>query len=229
MSNTERHCRFVDGPKPLSFHHLLEIHKDRRPDAVAIAGLATPPVSFRRLLLRAEHTAKTLNALGIGRNDRVAMVTPNGPEMALTFLAVSSAATVLENVEKAREDTSGDNRLVAYVISRNKASVTISALRDFLKEKLPDYMMPSQFVFLDSLPLTPNRKLDRAALPRPDQTRPELIVTFVAPRTSVEELLAELWAAVLNLERVGIHDNFFDRSGYSLLATPIVSRIARAS
>ncbi len=164
----------------------------------------------------------------LGRIDHQVKIRGFRIELGEIESVLSQHPTVLENVVMAREDTSGDNRLVAYVITRNKASVTISALRDFLKEKLPDYMMPSQFVFLDSLPLTPNGKLDRAALPQPDQTRPELMITFVAPRTPVEELLAKLWAEVLKLERVGIDDNFFELGGHSLLATQVVSRVRQA-
>ena len=93
MSNTEFISRSVDYPNSLSVHDLLEIQGNRRADAIAIGGLGNPPLSFRRLLLQVEQTAKTLNALGVGRNDRVAMVTPNGPEMASAFFSVSSAAT----------------------------------------------------------------------------------------------------------------------------------------
>ena len=89
-------------------------------------------------------------------------------------------------------------------------------------------MVPSAFVFLDSLPLTPNGKLDRKALPAPDQSRPELDDTFAAPRTPVEEILANIWAEVLKLDKVGIHDNFFQLGGHSLLATQVVSRVRDA-
>jgi acyl carrier protein len=86
-------------------------------------------------------------------------------------------------------------------------------------------MVPSAFVMLEALPLTPNGKVDRRALPAPDTLRPELDEAFVAPRTSVEELLAGIWSQVLNLERVGIHDNFFHLGGHSLLATQVMSRV----
>jgi alpha-ketoglutarate-dependent taurine dioxygenase/acyl carrier protein len=101
----------------------------------------------------------------------------------------------------------------------------ISELRDFLKKQLPDYMVPSAFMVLSALPLTPNGKVDRRALPAPDATTLAGETVFVAPRTPVEEVLTNLWAEVLNLERVGIHDNFFALGGHSLLATQLISRI----
>ena len=101
-------------------------------------------------------------------------------------------------------------------------------LRRFLKEKLPDHMVPAVFVLLDALPLLPNGKIDRRALPAPDRSRPELDKAFVAPRTPTEELLAEIWTQLLDIERVGIHDNFFDLGGHSLLATQVVSRMREA-
>ena len=101
-------------------------------------------------------------------------------------------------------------------------------LRSYLQHKLPDYMVPSAFVFLESLPVTPNGKLDRKALPVPDHSRPELDDAFAAPRTPGEEMLASIWCTVLKLDNVGIHDNFFDLGGHSLLATQIVSRIHSA-
>jgi amino acid adenylation domain-containing protein len=100
-----------------------------------------------------------------------------------------------------------------------------SNLRNFLKQKLPDYMVPDRFVLLDAMPLTSNGKVDRKALPQPDQSRPELEASFIAPRTPVEEMLAGIWAEVLDLERVGVHDNFLELGGHSLLATQIASRL----
>ncbi|WP_392535132.1 amino acid adenylation domain-containing protein [Nostoc sp. C117] len=124
----------------------------------------------------------------------------------------------------AHEDTPGDKRLVAYLVAHQDCKPAISELRQFLKTKLPEYMVPSAFVILESLPVTPNGKVDRRALPKPglDTT---LLEKFVAPRTPIEEMLALLWAQVLKLEIVGIHDNFFELGGHSLLATQLVSRI----
>ncbi|KYC42732.1 non-ribosomal peptide synthetase [Scytonema hofmannii PCC 7110] len=122
-----------------------------------------------------------------------------------------------------REDTPGDKRLVAYVVS-HKQIPTISELRQFLANKLPLYMVPNTFVMLESLPLTPNRKVDRRALPAPDLHN-EPKDNYVAPRTPNEEMLAQIWVQVLKLEQVGIHDHFFELGGHSLLATQLVSRI----
>ncbi|MCG6135477.1 MAG: non-ribosomal peptide synthase/polyketide synthase [Nostoc sp. LLA-1] len=123
-----------------------------------------------------------------------------------------------------REDTPGDKRLVAYVVTHQDCQPTIGEIRQFLKAKLPDYMIPSAFVILESLPLNLNGKVDRRALPKPDLDT-ALLEKYVAPRTPVEEMLALLWAQVLKVEQVGIHENFFELGGHSLLATQLVSRI----
>jgi len=128
----------------------------------------------------------------------------------------------------AREDTPGDKRLVAYVVPREEPAPTISELRRFLKETLPEYMVPSAFVYLDALPLTPNGKVDRRALPAPDQTRPELESAYVAPRTREEKILADIWAQVLGVEQVGVHDNFFELGGDSILSIQVIARANQA-
>jgi len=135
-------------------------------------------------------------------------------------------AAVREVVVLARED-SGEKRLVSYVVPAGQPP-TISALTGFLRQRLPDYMLPSVFVFLDALPLTSNGKIDRRNLPDPDPSRPDQDSSFVAPRNPLEELLAQIWAEVLKLERVGMHDNFFELGGHSLLLTQVASRIQRA-
>jgi amino acid adenylation domain-containing protein len=132
---------------------------------------------------------------------------------------------VEETVVIAREDVPGDKRLVAYVVASPGPALTFSELRSFLKDKLPDYMIPSAFVFLDLLPLTPNGKVNRRALPTPDLERSRLETKFVAPRTQVEKDLAKIWGEMLGLEPVGVHDNFFDLGGHSLLVTQVMSRI----
>jgi acyl carrier protein len=118
--------------------------------------------------------------------------------------------------------------LVAYVVPNPEQTPTVSELRGFLKKKLPEYMVPSAFVFLDRFSLTSNGKIDRKALPAPEERRPELEEGYVAPRTPVEETIAEIWADVLNLDKPGALGNFFDLGGHSLLAIQVISRIRDA-
>ncbi len=129
----------------------------------------------------------------------------------------------------AREDVPGDRRLAAYVLQKPDAGPTLTAgdLRRFLQQKLPDYMIPSVFVFLDRMPLTPSGKVNRIALPAPDRTRPDTDAAYTAPRTPTEEALARIWADLLGLERVGVHDSFFELGGHSLLATQVTSHVRR--
>ena len=124
----------------------------------------------------------------------------------------------------AREDNPGDKRLVAYVVGHKQHSPTISQLRSFLSSQLPQYMIPHAFVMLESLPLTPNGKVDRRALRAPD-SREGLEISFVAPRSPIEEILTQIWTQALKVDQVGIYDNFFELGGHSLLATQLVSRI----
>lgn len=134
---------------------------------------------------------------------------------------------VREAVVAAREDGAGDKRLVAYLVPRREPAPTTSELRAFLTQSLPEYMVPSGFVLLDTLPMTPSGKVSREQLPQLDQRRPRLKYEYAAPRTPVEKLLAEIWAEILNLDRVGIHDNFFDLGGHSILAVRLAAEIER--
>jgi amino acid adenylation domain-containing protein len=126
-----------------------------------------------------------------------------------------------------RGEKASEKRLVAYVVAAQEAP-TVTELNGFLRQKLPEYMVPSVFMFLDTLPLTASGKIDRRNLPDPDQSRPEQESSFVPPRTPVEELLAQIWAELLKLEKVGIHDNFFELGGHSLLLTQVANRIQGA-
>ncbi|OYD86824.1 non-ribosomal peptide synthetase, partial [Nostoc sp. 'Peltigera membranacea cyanobiont' 213] len=132
---------------------------------------------------------------------------------------------VRENVVVAREDIPGEKRLVAYFVSQFEQTPTTNELRIFLKEKLPQYMVPSAFVSLEFLPLTPNGKVDRKALPVPDSHNTQLAVNFVAPCTPVEKVLADIWANVLHLEQVGVLDNFFELGGHSLSTIRVMSQV----
>jgi amino acid adenylation domain-containing protein len=125
----------------------------------------------------------------------------------------------------AREDTPGDKRLIAYLVNRYGA-LSSSALREYLRKKLPEHMVPSAFVTLKSLPLTPNGKIDRNALPRPELEFAGK--KFVPPATPMEMLLAEIWHDVLQLKEVGIHDNFFELGGHSLMAVQLIAKINKS-
>ena len=125
------------------------------------------------------------------------------------------------------EDTTGDKRLVAYVVAYQQHIPTNRELRQYLSSQLPFYMVPNAFVVIETLPLTPNGKIDYRSLPVADLD-PELSDKFVAPRTSIEKTLALVWAEVLKVEQVGIHDNFFELGGHSLLATQVISRLQSA-
>jgi amino acid adenylation domain-containing protein len=129
--------------------------------------------------------------------------------------------------DPARENTFADRRLVAYVVPTGDSAVFPAELRVMLGKTLPEYMIPDAFVFLPQLPLTAHGKIDRAALPPPDTTARETGETLVAPRTPDEETVAAVWCEVLRLDRVGVHDNFFDLGGHSLLATQVASRLSR--
>jgi amino acid adenylation domain-containing protein/non-ribosomal peptide synthase protein (TIGR01720 family) len=126
----------------------------------------------------------------------------------------------------AREITPGTKQLVAYIVA-SIPRIDLTGLREFLKKKLPEYMVPAAFVFLSTLPLTNNGKIDRKALPQPEPERPSLSENFVAPRDQVEEKLARIWAKVLRVERVGVNDNFFELGGDSILSIQIIALARR--
>ncbi|NIR48175.1 amino acid adenylation domain-containing protein [candidate division KSB1 bacterium] len=120
-----------------------------------------------------------------------------------------------------------EKRLVAYLVSKADPKPTVSELRRFLQANLPDYMVPSAFVFLEAFPLTPNGKVDRRALPAPGGIRPELGSAFVAPQNEIERGIAGVWQEVLGVEKVGIDDNFFDLGGHSLLLVQVQSKLQK--
>src|SRR6185369_9246920 len=164
------------------------------------------------------------NIVFMGRRDQQIKVRGYRVEVSEVETALRGCEQVSEGVVVAHEGARGEKRLVAYVLSG--AEVTTSELRDLLKEKLPEYMIPVVFVFLEEWPLTPSGKINRKALPAPEQVTDES--KFVAPRTTTEEKLASIWSRLLGVERVGIHDSFFDLGGHSLLATQLMSRVRHA-
>ena len=140
---------------------------------------------------------------------------------------VSNHPTVKETVVVAREDKPGEKRLVAYLVPIPGQSLLVNELREFVKARLPEYMVPAAFVILKALPLMHNGKVDRNQLPEPEQSGPDKEQLFVAPRTTIEEMLAVVWTELLGVEQVDVHHNFFDLGGHSLLGTQLVSRVRK--
>jgi amino acid adenylation domain-containing protein len=139
--------------------------------------------------------------------------------------ALAGHPGVREAAVLARDDTPGDRRLIAYVVPRPGAALSAAELRGFVQARLPDYLRPGAYMILDALPMTPNGKLDRQALPAPD--RPAGSAAAHGTPSSVEGVLAEIWREVLRVERVGVEDNFFDLGGHSLLAVRLLFRVQR--
>jgi amino acid adenylation domain-containing protein len=133
--------------------------------------------------------------------------------------AVREAAVLL------REDVPGDQRLVGYLVTETGQNPSTAELRQFMAESLPAYMVPSAFLTLAAMPVTANGKLDRRALPAIGFERPEVEAAYVAPRTKTERAVAAIWQEILRIERIGIHDNFFDLGGHSLLLAQVHSRL----
>jgi len=160
----------------------------------------------------------------LGRTDDQVKLRGFRIELGEVEAALEAQPQVREAVVVVREDAPGDRRLVAYVVAGEPGVVTPAELRAHLKGRLPEYMVPSAVVVLESLPLTPSGKVARRALPAPEYAEADTD-RYVAPRTPAEEVLAEIWAGVLRLERVGVHDNFFDLGGHSLLIMRLLAKI----
>jgi len=154
----------------------------------------------------------------LGRKDYQVKIRGFRIELGEIESVLQSHNKITEAAVVAREDRSGHKQLVAYLVASPQGT-NVKDVRSYLQEKLPEYMVPSLFVFLDSMPLTTNGKLDRKALPSPYETQLENSQKYVMPQTPLEEKIAEIWRQVLGLERVGIYDNFFELGGHSLLAT----------
>jgi surfactin family lipopeptide synthetase C len=163
--------------------------------------------------------------LHMGRKDFQVKVRGHRVELAEIEMALLDLDDVKQAAVILRGDHAGDQHLVAYVVPAEEPAPAIPELRRALAARLPDYMLPSAFVMLQAMPLTPNGKLDRRALPAADPIGPLLACAFVAPRTPIEDALAGIWAEVLGVERVGVHDPFLELGGNSLLATQIASRV----
>ncbi|MEL6441868.1 MAG: amino acid adenylation domain-containing protein [Cyanobacteria bacterium J06621_8] len=186
------------------------------------------PISHSPLLYKTEDLARYLpdgNIEFLGRIDNQVKVRGFRIEVGEIEAVLRSQPQIKEAVVIAREERLGNRYLAAYVVTQS-GTINSNDLRELIKHKLPEYMVPGAFVFLDTLPLSPNGKIDRRSLPVPDLAT-EFSKTFVAPRTPTGTAIAEIMASVLELPQVGIYDNFFELGGHSLLATQVISRLRR--
>src|SRR5215472_640633 len=163
----------------------------------------------------------------LGRKDFQIKIRGHRIEVPEVEMALLNVPAVKQAVVVPWEDKSGAKRLVAYVVFRPGRALTVSELRGFLKEKLSRYMLPASIVTLDILPLTPSGKVDRRGLPAPGRTRPELDIPVTKPRNLVESTVAKIWSGLLKLDEIGIHDNFFDLGGDSLVASRLIASIGK--
>jgi len=161
----------------------------------------------------------------IGRIDCQVKIRGFRIEMGEIEIAMTGHEEINDCVIMDRMDANGEKFLIAYYVSGPE--LTVSDIRDFLGLSLPDYMIPQKFIWLKELPLNTSGKVDRSALPEPDDIRPELLVVFVAPRNETEERIAAIWRQILGIEEVGVKDNFFELGGHSLRATQVMSMIKR--
>jgi amino acid adenylation domain-containing protein len=159
-----------------------------------------------------------------GRRDQQVKLRGFRIELGEVETALAKHPSIRESVVAARDDATGDKRLIAYFVA-NQAMPDVTELRRFLGAQLPDYAIPSTFVAMDALPLSANGKVNRLALPEPDDARPQLSVSYTTPRNEIEQRLAEIWSEVLRVNGIGVHDNFFELGGNSLQATQVVSRV----
>jgi amino acid adenylation domain-containing protein len=164
----------------------------------------------------------------LGRADNQVKIRGYRIELGEIESVLNQHPAVKDGVIVARRDSFTEEHLIGYVVAGQPSVSLLTELRDYLREKLPHFMIPSSFVILDYFPLTPNGKIDRSALPAPEGSRAELIESFSEPRTEIEQLVAQTWREVLNAEKIGIHGNFFELGGHSLMAVQIVSRLRDA-
>jgi amino acid adenylation domain-containing protein len=164
----------------------------------------------------------------LGRRDCQVKVRGFRVELAEVEAVLARHPGISAAVVAPRKDTTGNQRLVAYIVPQAHAEHEVTELRRWLQDELPEYMVPSAFVILETMPRLPNGKIDRKALPDRGPRQLDPVVEYVAPRNELEETLARLWADVLELERVGVHDNFFELGGHSLQSVQLVARLTAA-
>ncbi|TBR57010.1 non-ribosomal peptide synthetase [Westiellopsis prolifica IICB1] len=163
----------------------------------------------------------------IGRIDNQIKIRGFRVELGEIEAVINQHPSVSASVVIVREEQPGNQNLIAYITLYPHKTLTITELRRFLQNKLLDYMLPTAFMILEALPLTSNGKVDRRALPTPNALRPELEVAYLVPQTQLEKTIASVWQKALNLEKIGIHDNFFEIGGHSLLLVTVHSQLQK--
>lgn len=199
----------------------------RHPELTEAKFLADPEGSTARIYLSGDlgYIRPDGCLVHVGRRDFQAKVRGHRVEISEVEISLLELTGVRQAAVIARDDVGGNQRLTAYVVPKKGSAWTVSRLRVALQEKLPSYMIPANFVILDRLPLTANGKIDRRALPPQPTSHLEIESFYVAPRNSIEQALGKLWAEVLGVAEVGIHDDFTLLGGDSLLGSRIVSRV----
>ena len=199
----------------------------RRPDLSQASFLPDPDGGDQRIYLTGDRGRILPDGCleHLGRKDFQVKIRGYRVEVAEVEMALLDRSDIHEAVVVALEDRPGNPRLVAYVVAAGQPAPTIPDLRSLLQETLPEYMIPSAFVYLDALPTLPNGKLNRRELPAPGSARPDLGTVLVASRTPAERALLQVWADVLGLDEIGVHDNFLELGGDSLLAGQVISRV----
>ena len=161
----------------------------------------------------------------LGRSDYQVKIRGNRIELGEIESMLSQYPAVRDALVLVREDVPDDKRLVAYIVPGQNQKLSVSELRDYVKQTLPDFMVPSHFVTLDTFPLTPNQKIDRKALPRPDQVQIESETAYVPPKNELQQTIVNIWQELLHVPMVGMDDNFFELGGHSLLIVQAYYRL----
>jgi amino acid adenylation domain-containing protein len=225
-----------DSGKEVGFHEVGEIAiRSRylspgywhRPELTAMKFKPDPDNREQRIYLSGDLGIRLPDGCLIhkGRKDFRVKIRGYGVEPAEVEKALASHASVGQVVVVARKTETGEARLVAYFTRTDLPAPTVSELRSFLRTRLPDFMIPSAFVVLETIPLTHSGKIDRRALPEPDNLRPDLAQAYLSPRNEIEQKLVSIWEDVLDVRPVGVHDGFFDLGGDSLSATRVIAHV----
>jgi len=209
--------------------HYLSPGYVHRHDLTAEKFIADPDGSDKRVYLTGDLGRMLPDGciVHMGRKDFQVKIRGHRIESSEIEMALTNSRLVKDAIVIARENASGDQSLLAYVVPAEMPGPTVGELRRALEKTLPDYMIPAGFMLLEQFPLLPNGKVNRRALPEPDASRPALDSDFVAPRTPTEEVLASIWRTLLKTNRIGIHDLFLERGGDSLLAVRLFLEIEK--